>query len=222
MIQRPSPRRSGGSPSRSALLMLLALVVVLALAYLFSRPARPATVAAGQSPTAPPAAAAATRPAAGAALASVSPPAAPSRTPPARATFTAPAAAATATRNRVLTATPTRKPTRPPSATPTASSPLPAAPLSGLPTIRYDRLPKEARTTITLILQGGPFPYSQDGVVFQNRERVLPRKASGYYHEYTVITPGSSDRGARRIITGEGGEFYYTDDHYASFRQVTP
>ena len=67
---------------------------------------------------------------------------------------------------------------------------------------------------------GGPFPYRQDGAVFQNRERLLPARPNGYYHEYTVKTPGSPDRGAWRIIVGEKGELYYTDDHYDSFRQV--
>ncbi|MFJ5530495.1 ribonuclease domain-containing protein [Streptomyces sp. NPDC093261] len=65
---------------------------------------------------------------------------------------------------------------------------------------------------------GGPFPYAQDGVVFQNREGVLPKQRSGYYHEYTVKTPGSSTLGARRIVTGqEYEEDYYTSDHYATF-----
>ena len=82
-------------------------------------------------------------------------------------------------------------------------------------------LPPEAITTIGLIERGGPFPYARDGIVFQNRERRLPQHPSGYWHEYTVPTPGESDRGARRIIHGADGEFYYTDDHYASFRRVT-
>ncbi len=96
----------------------------------------------------------------------------------------------------------------------------PTVALSGLPTIQYERLPAQARETIDLIQRGGPFPYRQDGAVFQNRERLLPGKPSGYYHEYTVETPGSPDRGARRIIAGGKGELYYTDDHYASFKQV--
>jgi isoleucyl-tRNA synthetase len=74
--------------------------------------------------------------------------------------------------------------------------------------------------TLALIDQGGPFPHAQDGQVFQNRERVLPRQPTAYYHEYTVETPGSADRGARRIVTGRGGEQFYTDDHYASFREI--
>jgi ribonuclease T1 len=82
-------------------------------------------------------------------------------------------------------------------------------------------LPPEAVKTISLIESGGPFPYARDGIVFMNRERLLPQHPSGYWHEYTVPTPGESDRGARRIIHGAGGEFYYTSDHYASFRRVT-
>jgi ribonuclease T1 len=71
-----------------------------------------------------------------------------------------------------------------------------------------------------LIQQGGPFPFARDGSTFQNRERLLPLKPASYYREYTVITPGANDRGARRIVAGAGGEFYYTDDHYASFREI--
>ncbi|GGU86155.1 hypothetical protein GCM10010260_18930 [Streptomyces filipinensis] len=87
--------------------------------------------------------------------------------------------------------------------------------------ICYGALPSQAHDTLDLIDQGGPFPYSQDGTVFSNREGVLPRQSSGYYHEYTVITPGSPTRGARRIVTGEESqEDYYTSDHYATFRLV--
>ena len=81
-------------------------------------------------------------------------------------------------------------------------------------------LPPEARQTIALIKAGGPFPYSRDGVIFNNREGQLPRKPRGYYHEYTVRTPGARDRGARRIIGGRDGELYYTDDHYRTFKRV--
>jgi ribonuclease T1 len=81
-------------------------------------------------------------------------------------------------------------------------------------------LPQEAFQTIKLIESDGPFPHRQDGVVFGNRENLLPQQANGYYHEYTVETPGSPDRGARRIITGGTPPtiYYYTDDHYRSFR----
>ncbi|MFF9331380.1 ribonuclease domain-containing protein [Streptomyces albogriseolus] len=82
-------------------------------------------------------------------------------------------------------------------------------------------LPAEAHDTLDLIEQGGPFPFEQDGTVFQNREGILPGQETGYYHEYTVITPGSPTRGARRIVTGEEyQEDYYTADHYASFDLV--
>lgn len=103
-----------------------------------------------------------------------------------------------------------------PKASPT---PIPAK-IDGLKVVTPDKLPPEARTTLQLVLKGGPFPYDRDGVVYQNRERVLPAKAAGYYHEYTVVTPGSVDRGARRIVAGNKGEFYYTNDHYASFVRV--
>ncbi|MEU4271508.1 ribonuclease [Streptomyces sp. NPDC026092] len=85
----------------------------------------------------------------------------------------------------------------------------------------YSDLPSQAHDTLRLIEQGGPFPYRQDGTVFQNREGILPAHSTGYYHEYTVKTPGSSNRGARRIVTGESSqEDYYTADHYASFDLV--
>ncbi|MFJ1973475.1 ribonuclease domain-containing protein [Streptomyces sp. NPDC087903] len=90
----------------------------------------------------------------------------------------------------------------------------------GLATVELSRLPAEARRTLELIDEGGPFPYDRDGVVFGNFERLLPSRERGYYHEYTVTTPGSPDRGARRVVTGRGGEIYYTDDHYDSFRAV--
>ncbi|MCH5673355.1 ribonuclease domain-containing protein [Streptomyces gilvus] len=90
----------------------------------------------------------------------------------------------------------------------------------GTATVRVSQLPAEARQTLALIDRGGPFPYARDGVVFGDFEGLLPRHERGYYHEYTVPTPGSRDRGARRIVTGRGGEIYYTDDHYTSFRAV--
>ena len=94
-------------------------------------------------------------------------------------------------------------------------------------TISLDQLPAQAQATYHLILSGGPFPYPKDGVVFGNRERQLPRQARGYYHEYTVKTPGSRDRGARRIVCGglpptQPEACYYTDDHYASYRRIAP
>ena len=86
--------------------------------------------------------------------------------------------------------------------------------------IALEKLPAEARHTIVLIKAGGPFPYQRDGAVFHNREGMLPARSRGYYREYTVKTPGAKDRGARRIVAGQGGEFYYTDDHYRSFRRI--
>ena len=87
-------------------------------------------------------------------------------------------------------------------------------------TICHSTLPAQADDTLRLIEQGGPFPYSQDGQVFQNREGVLPSEPNGYYHEYTVKTPGSSTRGARRIVTARSGTDYYTSDHYVTFNAV--
>jgi ribonuclease T1 len=88
-------------------------------------------------------------------------------------------------------------------------------------TIAADQLPPEAQRTLRLVDAGGPFPYAQDGAVFGNYERMLPREPRGYYHEFTVRTPGSQGRGARRIVTGERHETYYTEDHYRSFTAVT-
>jgi len=94
---------------------------------------------------------------------------------------------------------------------------------SGDATARWPAfLPREAVATLEAIERGGPFPYDRDGSVFQNRERLLPEQPRGYYREYTVITPGSRDRGARRIVAGgqPPDVYYYTDDHYRSFRRV--
>ena len=109
--------------------------------------------------------------------------------------------------------------TQRPTATSTPANLTRAGP-PGMATLSEEELPTEARNTLRLIDNNGPFPHYQDGVVFQNREGNLPRQARSYYHEYTVETPGSRDRGARRIITGDDGEFYYTDDHYANFYWV--
>jgi ribonuclease T1 len=86
--------------------------------------------------------------------------------------------------------------------------------------IAVAELPPEARRTVERIRRGGPFPYERDGIVFGNFEKQLPRRERGYYREYTVRTPGARDRGARRIVAGRGGELYYTDDHYRSFRRI--
>ena len=86
--------------------------------------------------------------------------------------------------------------------------------------IRAADLPREARATLALIRKGGPFPYARDGVVFGNREAMLPRQKRGYYREYTVKTPGERTRGARRIVSGGPGEYYYTADHYSHFSRI--
>lgn len=106
-----------------------------------------------------------------------------------------------------------------PSATSGLSSPHVTAPAPGQPLPPF--LPPEAADTLSRIAHGGPFEHRQDGVVFQNREGRLPSMPEGYYHEYTVDTPGLDYRGARRIITGDTPPrvYYYTDDHYRTFRQ---
>ena len=91
--------------------------------------------------------------------------------------------------------------------------------------ISLSELPVQAQETHRLIQAGGPFPYAKDGVVFGNRERLLPRKQRGFYREYTVKTPGARTRGARRLICGGAPPTapevcYYTDDHYASFKRI--
>lgn len=94
----------------------------------------------------------------------------------------------------------------------------------GIAWIELRDLPREALETLELIRSGGPFPFSQDATVFQNRERLLPQRPRGYYTEYTVRTPGAQNRAARRIVAGgepkTSGEYYYTDDHYNSFRRI--
>ncbi|WP_406181349.1 ribonuclease domain-containing protein [Streptomyces sp. NBC_01006] len=114
-----------------------------------------------------------------------------------------------------------------PSAAPSVSASVPGSAVSappvwakGMATVRADALPAQARDLLVLIDTGGPYPYRQDGTVFGNFEKALPKQKRGYYHEFTVKTPGEGDRGARRIVTGEGGEFYYTDDHYDTFKAV--
>lgn len=94
------------------------------------------------------------------------------------------------------------------------------APKPEIVEIAIAELPPETRTTMALIRKGGPFPYARDGAIFVNREAILPRQRRGYYREYTVKTPGERTRGARRIVWGAGGEFYYTDDHYNHFRRI--
>lgn len=91
---------------------------------------------------------------------------------------------------------------------------------AALGTIAAADLPPEGRRTLDLIRRGGPFPYPKDGSVFGNREGRLPPKPRGYYHEYTVKTAASRDRGAIRIVAGRVGEYYYSNDHYRSFRRI--
>ncbi|WP_342667884.1 ribonuclease domain-containing protein [Deinococcus marmoris] len=115
--------------------------------------------------------------------------------------------------------------TRPPAQqAPSASS---RDPQSGLRWVGTSELPREGTQLLRTISRGERFRYSKDGTTFGNRERILPRQGSGYYREYTVPTPGESDRGARRIVCGgqpvtSTAECYYTADHYASFRRIRP
>jgi ribonuclease T1 len=186
------PRRWAQITS-TAIVLLLALVVLL----LNNRQGT------GDQPTATP------RPASAVAAAATAT-AQPIPTQASAATTTGAAQRAPATR----TAAPA---SRTPSATRSAITPTPDG---KLPTIPFAQLPAQARETIELIDQGGPFPFDRDGITFGNRARLLPIQPEGYYREYTVITPGSSDRGARRIVAGQRGELYYTDDHYESFKRV--
>lgn len=112
-----------------------------------------------------------------------------------------------------------------------SQAPAPATPTAGTATSGDgarsagvpDFLPREARATLALIARGGPFPHAQDGATFGNYEHLLPAAPRGYYREYTVATPGARDRGARRIVAGGSPpvEYFYTDDHYRSFRRFT-
>ncbi|TFZ01946.1 ribonuclease domain-containing protein [Ramlibacter humi] len=105
-----------------------------------------------------------------------------------------------------------------------AKGPLEGSAGSGQATVSVAELPQQGRETYELIRLGGPFPYEKDGAVFGNRERQLPAARRGYWREYTVRTPGSRDRGARRIVCGgplrRPDACYYTADHYASFRKI--
>lgn len=105
-----------------------------------------------------------------------------------------------------------------------ARGPVDGSARGGAATVHVTELPRQGRETYELIRQGGPFPYDKDGTVFGNRERLLPIEKRGYWREYTVKTPGSRDRGARRIVCGGPPRTphacYYTADHYASFRKI--
>lgn len=93
-------------------------------------------------------------------------------------------------------------------------------PASGLLLVDLSDLPVQAQSTVALIDRGGPYPYDKDGSTFGNFEGLLPQRERGYYAEYTVPTPGSGDRGARRIVAGDQEELFYTGDHYESFVRV--
>ena len=92
--------------------------------------------------------------------------------------------------------------------------------MGAIPEVEASALPPEVKTTIYLISIGGPYPHSKDGIVFKNLEKLLPLQPRGYYKEYTVATPGATDRGSRRLITGQNGEIYYTADHYNTFQSI--
>ncbi|NYJ01899.1 ribonuclease T1 [Nocardioides thalensis] len=121
------------------------------------------------------------------------------------------------------TASDAPSPSYSPTTSPTTQAPddMPATdPDSGLPYVALGDLPPEAAQTVDLIDAGGPFPYDKDGSTFGNYEGLLPDRPDGYYSEYTVETPGSDDRGARRIVAGSEGELYWTEDHYESFERI--
>lgn len=204
-MKRSIPRRGGGLTP-----LLIVGVIALVIWMMLARPATapqtsstPAITATGPTATVVSADTPATKPTPAATQDAVT-----AEAP----TAAAPAAVAAPANTPTLTPKPAK-----PTATPTRGPP---AQIDGLPVITLDELPPEAQATLALIASGGPFPFSKDGSVFQNRERLLPRQPTGYYREYTVITPGEGDRGARRIVRGEAGELYYTDDHYASFARI--
>ena len=131
----------------------------------------------------------------------------------------APSGTSSPTHELTATATPTTDPTS--DGTDDTGGDGATDPESGLPIVQVSALPPEAARTLELIDRGGPFPEPEhDGGTFENREALLPEQPMGYYKEYTVPTPGSDDRGARRIVAGEGGELYYTGDHYSSFSRI--
>ncbi|MGH3984228.1 MAG: ribonuclease domain-containing protein [Pseudonocardiaceae bacterium] len=108
------------------------------------------------------------------------------------------------------------------SSPPSGDRPVAVTSAVDLPVQALSQLPPQAGEVWQLIQHGGPFPYRQDGTVFGNREGRLPKQRSGFYREYTVPTPGESDRGPRRLVTGGAAELYYTGDHYTSFVVVDP
>ncbi|MFJ2578762.1 ribonuclease [Kitasatospora aureofaciens] len=134
-----------------------------------------------------------------------------------------PKAAATSTATAGSTAP---KPSAPKSSPPGSNTPAPSGTWvpadPELADVCRTKLPSQAQDTLGLIAKGGPYPYNRDGIVFENRESRLPRKAGGYYHEFTVVTPGSNDRGTRRVVTGGAGEQYWSPDHYVTFQEIDP
>jgi ribonuclease T1 len=103
---------------------------------------------------------------------------------------------------------------------PAIAQKAPPAPAIAQVEVPLASLPPEAIATVKLIHKGGPFPYARDGIIFSNREELLPKQKRGYYREYTVKTPGDRTRGARRIVAGAAGELYYSDDHYQHLRRI--
>ncbi|GAA1384607.1 hypothetical protein GCM10009639_06220 [Kitasatospora putterlickiae] len=144
-------------------------------------------------------------------------------TPKATATSTGRAASSSAPAGSSAPSAP--KPSAPKPSAP-ATPPAATAATTWVPTdpamadVCRTKLPAQALDTLGLIAKGGPYPYRSDGIVFENRENRLPRETSGYYHEFTVVTPGSADRGARRVVTGDSGEQYWTADHYGTFQEI--
>ncbi|MFG2846510.1 ribonuclease [Kitasatospora sp. NPDC048296] len=124
-------------------------------------------------------------------------------------------------------ATTTAKPSAP-KPTPPAGGGTPATSGTWVPAdpaladVCRTKLPSQAQDTLALIAKNGPYPYNRDGIVFENRESRLPKKAGSYYHEFTVVTPGSNDRGTRRVVTGGSGEQYWSPDHYVTFQEIDP
>ncbi|WP_084316710.1 ribonuclease domain-containing protein [Actinospica robiniae] len=96
-----------------------------------------------------------------------------------------------------------------------------AAPPVGMTVVTLAELPPAAISTLKLIAAGGPYPYDEDGTVFGNYQRLLPREPDDYYHEFTVAAAGERSRGPRRVVTGSGGQDYYTPDHYTSFDWIS-
>ncbi len=202
MVSRVPPPE-GGSTNRaprtsSGLVLLLVLAVVAGTWLLSGRgPGADTSVATDETSASAPA---------------------PSSSPIRTATPSSSGSSTTEPQDPGRTATPSLLPEQDP--TPQATAPPKVDPDSGLPTIYLLDLPPEAAETVDSIDDGPPYAYDQDGGTFGNYEGLLPDRERGYYQEFTVETPGSYDRGARRIIEGADGELYWTDDHYGSFSRI--